>query len=418
MRRVFHGTASLLCVAATVALAAWTYRQFDPKTEAAPESAEPEQPTGQVSHNELGETVVTLDPETQSTVGLQTTTLRGEHRQPSVTAYGALMEDPALSFTIKAPIAGTVTTRDSVRWPHLGQVLAPDAEIGTIEPRFTPVEQVDLTTRLIDARHTVEELTASAAAARESYEQKRELNTHGRLVAERTIEDAKAKMEGLEARLAGAKETVRLLEAARAATTQSTDLKILRAGRGGEVVEIMAGPGEIIDSGQPIMRVAHFDELLARVESPPGQTMPVTGAAAQLVVLGAEDKPMKAEWVGWAGTVDPKTRNRALLLRIGNHAGALRPGLAVKAYLPISGQRLDGVVVPSSAVVRYGDRSWVYVANGEDQFVRREIALKDRAGDGWFVTKNFAPGDRVVTTGAQVLVAEEMRGQGSGGGEE
>ncbi len=323
-----------------------------------------------------------------------------------------------LAFTLRAPMAGVLTSGNSGAWPQLGQMLDANAEVGAIEPRFTPAEQVDLTTRLIDARRTVEELTASLTAARASYEQKKELNAKNRLVADRTLEEAEAKMEGLAARLEGARETVRMIESARESSSQAARATPLRTRQAGEVVELATAPGEAVESGQTIMRVARFDDLLARVELPPGESAPVRGVAARVAVLGNEGQELKADWVGWAGTADPKTRNRALLLRVENSAAALRPGLAITAHLPISGEPVAGVIVPLSAVVRYGDRAWVYVAEDDDKFVRREIHPGQRTGAGWFTDKNFQPGDRIVVAGAQVLVAEEMRAQGAGGSEE
>jgi hypothetical protein len=59
--------------------------------------------------------------------------------------------------------------------------------------------------------------------------------------------------------------------------------------------------------------------------------------------------------------------------------------------------------VPRDAIVSFQGRSWVYVQRDATHFSRREVA-------GPFVT-NIAPGTRVVTTGAQELLSEEMRAQ-------
>jgi hypothetical protein len=42
-------------------------------------------------------------------------------------------------------------------------------------------------------------------------------------------------------------------------------------------------------------------------------------------------------------------------------------------------------------------------------FVRRETSLTSPLGDGWFMQRGFAPGDRVVVEGAQQLLSEEFR---------
>ena len=68
-------------------------------------------------------------------------------------------------------------------------------------------------------------------------------------------------------------------------------------------------------------------------------------------------------------------------------------------------------MVPDAAVVRSDERAWIYLQSDETKFVRREIALDQPATNGWFVVRGTAPGDRVVTTGAQMLLSEERKTQ-------
>jgi hypothetical protein len=78
---------------------------------------------------------------------------------------------------------------------------------------------------------------------------------------------------------------------------------------------------------------------------------------------------------------------------------------------PHGEERIPGVVVPDSAVVWLQGRAWVYVREGPDYFVRREVFFKQRMVEGWVVTKNFSAGDLVVVEGAQLLLSEEFRSQ-------
>ncbi len=78
---------------------------------------------------------------------------------------------------------------------------------------------------------------------------------------------------------------------------------------------------------------------------------------------------------------------------------------------PHGEERIAGVIVPDSAVVWLQGRAWVYVREGPDRFVRREVSPKQRMEEGWVVTKNVSAGDRVVVEGAQLLLSEEFRSQ-------
>ena len=74
-------------------------------------------------------------------------------------------------------------------------------------------------------------------------------------------------------------------------------------------------------------------------------------------------------------------------------------------------QPLTGVVVPHAAVVYAEGKTWAYVQTGADTFLRREVHLDHLTPEGWFVTSGIAAGERVVVTGAQMLLSEELKSQ-------
>jgi hypothetical protein len=173
---------------------------------------------------------------------------------------------------------------------------------------------------------------------------------------------------------------------------------------------VLVHPGESVESGQPMLRVARFDSLLARVDLPAGTAVVPNIAAASIVPLGHEGRPVRGDRVALAAAIDPKTQGQPLLFRVADPSLALRPGLSVTAWLEAPGPPRLGVVVSLSAVVRQSGRAWVYVQISEDQFARRAVNLEDPVPQGWF-TRSLSPGERVVTTGAQMLLSEEFKSQ-------
>ena len=61
--------------------------------------------------------------------------------------------------------------------------------------------------------------------------------------------------------------------------------------------------------------------------------------------------------------------------------------------------------------MRFNGGTWVYLQNSADQFERREVQLDSPLPNGWFVTSGLKPQDKIVTTGAQQLLSEELKGQ-------
>ena len=88
---------------------------------------------------------------------------------------------------------------------------------------------------------------------------------------------------------------------------------------------------------------------------------------------------------------------------------ALRPGTAITAWFPNGAGSRQSLVIPRSAVVQQDGRTWAYVQTGDDRFERRAVPLDQPSGNGYVVTRGFAAGDKIVTTGAQTLLSEELK---------
>ena len=357
------------------------------------------------------EVVVTLDAEAQRRIGLRTEALQPAALQPEVTAYGSLEADPSRSFTLRAPVAGRLAPPPGRAWPGIGAIVADGQVVGQLEPRLAPVERVDLAARLAAARADLEAVTASLVAARASLERARTLNAEGKIVSDRSLQEAEARVRGEEARLHALTEAVGLIDASLTARSGATSSRPLAVAHGGEVVEVPVQPGEAVESGQPLLRAARFDRLLARVYLAAGQSVEEMSPRARIVVFGHEGSPLRGERVALAAAADPTTRGQTVLFRVGSTGFPLRPGAAITAYLAIPGPTRTGVVIPRTAVVRAEGRAWVYVQLGEPRFRRQVVNLDAPTPGGWFAASGVGPGDRVVVDGAQTLLSEEFKSQ-------
>ncbi|MGH9646708.1 MAG: efflux RND transporter periplasmic adaptor subunit [Bryobacteraceae bacterium] len=363
--------------------------------------------SAQVTRGPGGEVVVKFDRQMQQRVDIRTQVLAAVTRRRQVLAYGHLEEDPSRSFVVRAPMAGTVAGTAGRPWPDLGEMIAGGSSVGMLEPRLAAADRITLADRLASAKGDVESGKAALAASQAALDRTRVLNADDKNVSDRALQQAQALAASDQARLAAAQESVRLIESSLGSARDGA-IPLL-AQRGGQVVEVTVHPGESVESGQAILRLAQFDRLLARVTVPAGEAAAVDASTADVLPLGLE-RPIRAQRVAIADAIDPKLQGQPLLFRVANPSLLLRPGLSVTAYLEAPGPARRGVTVPQSAVVRQSGTSWVYVQIGADRFARRAVGLEEPVGDGWF-TRSLSPGDRVVTTGAQTLLSEEFKSQ-------
>jgi hypothetical protein len=118
-----------------------------------------------------------------------------------------------------------------------------------------------------------------------------------------------------------------------------------------------------------------------------------------------------AELVGYAPMADPQLQGRGLLYLIRNNSLRLTPETAVVGFLERGGEALQGVRVPAAAILRHDAEPCVYVQRDATTFERIPLPAMQAIEGGWLLTSGLKAGDRVVTAGAQILLAEELKSQ-------
>ena len=131
--------------------------------------------------------------------------------------------------------------------------------------------------------------------------------------------------------------------------------------------------------------------------------------SASLLDFDGETKPaVAAEFADDCG-IDPATQAQTLLFSVNQK---LPRSLAVMGQLKTSGEPVNGVLIPATAVLRHEGKGWVYVQTETNQFARVEVSLEGQTDAGWFVRENLSATNRVVVTGAQTLLSAELGGSG------
>jgi membrane fusion protein (multidrug efflux system) len=95
--------------------------------------------------------------------------------------------------------------------------------------------------------------------------------------------------------------------------------------------------------------------------------------------------------------VDPVTRAFVVRAHIDNDDGALRPGMLLTVRVVT--QERQALVIPESAVLQSGGRSYVYFVGQDDVATQRDIEIASRQFGIVEVGAGLEPGDSVVTEG-------------------
>jgi hypothetical protein len=168
----------------------------------------------------------------------------------------------------------------------------------------------------------------------------------------------------------------------------------------------------LVNAGGLVMRLIERKEFLLQLTLPAGLTIdPPPLASAE---VGSSARRAEVRYISPATRSDPRIQGFSYFYAAAANSGFL-PGMNVRAYLA-SDKPMDGYTIPSSAIVWWSGRAWVYERIEEDAFTRREVPTDVPAGDdgaGFVVPVRALPQPKpqIVVKGAQLLLSEEFRAQ-------
>lgn len=166
------------------------------------------------------------------------------------------------------------------------------------------------------------------------------------------------------------------------------------------------------DSGSAAFsRLLKRTDVLVRVTLPPasGTHAPPT----EIDVQASGGSRIPGFRVSAAAQADPGVAGTSWVYQV---ASPLAVGASVVGYLPTTIPAAQAVFVPPSAVVWYAGQPWAYVQDSPTRFARQALGQSAQAGGGYIAVADLQPGQRIVTSGAGLLLSEEQRPPPGGAG--
>jgi hypothetical protein len=152
-----------------------------------------------------------------------------------------------------------------------------------------------------------------------------------------------------------------------------------------------------------VERLLTRQEVLLRITMPIGDSVQTP---ATIAIAANNTQRFPASLISAAAQSDATVQGSAFIYRT---AASIAAGTNIVAYMPTSNPNTQGFVIPANAVVWYGGQPWAYVQIDATHSVRRPIDQQSPADGGFFVAQGFKAGERIVVSGAQLLLSEELR---------
>lgn len=301
---------------------------------------------------------------------------------------------------------GTVAARvqSDLGFRVSGKVLERLVDTGQTVKRGQPLMRIDPADLKLAAHVQQEAVAAARAQARQTAADEaryRALRGSGAVSAsahdqsKAAADTAKAQLRAAEAQAEVARNANRYAE--------------LVADADGVVMETLAEPGQVVATGQVVVRIAHAGHREAVIQLP--ETLrPAIGSTGQATLFGRGGVAVPTTLRQLSNAADPLTRTfEARYVLEGELAGApLGATVTIQIANGLTPTQ-DGLQVPIGSLFDAGEGPGVWVIQGEPAKVTwRPVAVQHLDDDSARIAGQLRQGDRIVALGAHLLREGEL----------
>jgi len=256
----------------------------------------------------------------------------------------------------------------------------------------------------IDSQSAQLEVARADLALQESELKRQQSLRDQGFVSSAALERQQATTEAARARLNAAK--------AQLANAQNgRDFQTLRADRSGLVMAIDADAGSVVAAGQSVVRVAQLGEKELVINVPERAVSAIRKATGFVVKLDAvADKTYQASLRELAPVADPASRTFAARLAVQGADTAMQLGMGASVQINLANN--SAIVVPNSALYTRDTQTLVWLIEGKGDGKDTAYSVKPvpvelgaSTANGVVIRNGLKAGDRVVTAGANLLLA-------------
>lgn len=178
----------------------------------------------------------------------------------------------------------------------------------------------------------------------------------------------------------------------------------------GVVTHLDVTRGQAVDRTQVLMEIENLRSVWVTANVPERDAEKVRkGAFVSIQVASLPDREFEGI-VQVVGTrVDPKTRSIPVQCLVTETRRQLKPDMFGKVFIGI-GQVRPSLVIPKSALVFEGGKSFVFAKHG-DAFEKHEVVLGDQDANRVVVLSGIEEGETIASKGAFILASEQKKSE-------
>ncbi len=292
--------------------------------------------------------------------------------------------DPAKITKISPPLQGRVVKL----MVHLGQAVQ----------QGTPLYSFD-SSDLAAVQSDYLKAKSAEALTQRSLRRQRDLSEHG-IGAQKDLEQADADCDSARSELGRATARLQLLGMEPGEVGKPL---VVRAPITGRIIDLATAPGQYQnDPAAVLMVVADLSTVWVTAQVPEKDIQRVSvgdDARLQFSAYPGERFEGRVQFIG--DVLALETRTVKVRIQLANEQHRLKPGMFARVIL--QGKESPELVVPASALLVRGDKSFLFVEKAPWTFERRPVELGEPLAMGVSVAHGLSAGERIVTANTILL---------------
>lgn len=205
------------------------------------------------------------------------------------------------------------------------------------------------------------------------------------------------------------KEAALKMAAAQAGLTHNqAEYTILRAGHDGVIVATLAEVGQVVNVGQPVLRLAQAGELDVVIAIPEAQLAERhVGDLAQIQLLANKGASLLGRLRELSPAADPLSRTYTA--RVAIRAAPTQLALGMTARVRFNKQQSSGeLLIPLTAIYQQGKQIAVWIVSADQRVSLRQVKIKAYHDTGAVIASGLKRGERIVSAGVHRLSPGEI----------
>ncbi|MGK9477986.1 efflux RND transporter periplasmic adaptor subunit [Melioribacter sp. OK-6-Me] len=183
----------------------------------------------------------------------------------------------------------------------------------------------------------------------------------------------------------------------------------IKAPIGGIIVERNVVIGQLVEANTTAFKIMNISTLWAEGQIYEKDLTKVTGKPkVEFTTPAYPNEKFKGEVILIGQTIDEHSRTIKVRASLQNTNGKLKPNMFGELFIPIS-SNTKGIIVPTDAIVKEGNESYVFVVENDSTFSRRNVETGIEFAGMREVVSGIKKGEKIVTKGVFFLKSELLK---------